>query len=178
MPAARFLRAILPVVFLLSIAVIPVASPADTAGAATRAEAESYAAAIAPKHELLGEAVGLMGRIIVTTARTPFAIDTARFWDAVDRVEEIGAQLGDGRNPGGSPAAPQGEELGALHGLFLRSLASLREASALLEAANFEFSKPTEDAWDDSRRSFLSFAEGLAALKAKHGLAAAAPGGI
>lgn len=145
-------------------------APARAADA-TRAEVDAYVAEISARQDALGENLVILGRIIEITLRNPDAVDTEAFWGGVDRVETFFEEKGDEEALKAMAADLEGDDLRALHQVFLRCLRSFKEADALIKRADYHFSPEANDVWNESRLDFLSFTDDLGALMTKHGIA-------
>jgi hypothetical protein len=163
--AGPLLRA-LPVLLALVLLFPGVAQGAD----ATKKEVDDYATRITERQNALGETLVLLGRVIEITLVNRRVVGTGPFWDAVDKIDAFIEEKAGEDALEEILTGLEGKDIREVHGMFILSIRSLKKADAMVRRADYQFSPQAQEAWDESRLSFLSFTDELKALMAKHGL--------
>lgn len=166
LPSTSPARRALPLLFALVLLFPGLALAAE----ATKEEVGDYVQRITERHDALGEILVLLGRVIEVPLQNPGIVGSERFWSAVDKIDAFIKEKADEEGLEKILAGLRGDDLRKLHETFIRAMRLLKEADEVLEAANYGFSPQAYEVWNEARLAFLSFTDGLKALKAKHGL--------
>ncbi len=128
---------------------------------ASKADIEQYNALIAEKHDLLGRAIILQGRLIESFNMNDEVIDDVKFMDAEGYLEELLERIGTVETIEAMPLPSQASDLQELHRQLADAVHFLRACYDALEDSAFGNISYAETAWFKSRNAFGHFTKEL-----------------
>ena len=168
----RFLSGFRSLLVIIAVVVV--------AGCGSKEEdAAKYAESISDRHEALAEALVLYGNMVTAFRKEPAVIERDDYLVAEETMKGYVKRIGGLRDLEKMPLPGNDEELRSVHDYFMISVSYLYESQALLEESGYDpaSSVMALGMWEQARRNFLTFAEGLNRLEGKPALEeATAPG--
>ena len=127
----------------------------------SKADIEQYNALIGEKHDLLGRAIILQGRLIESFNMNNDVLEDIKFMDAEGYLEELLERIGTTEDIEAMPLPSDDTDLQKLHRQLADSVHFLRECNRSLEDSAFGNISYAEAAWFKSRSAFGNFTKDL-----------------
>ena len=128
---------------------------------ASRAEAQKYENFIREKHELLGRAIILQGRLIESFNVNDNILEDVDFMDAEGYLEDILEKIGPAEDIEAMTLPTANQELHKLHRQLADAVYYLRACNRSLEDSAYTSTGFAEAAWDKARVAFGDFTREL-----------------
>ncbi len=127
----------------------------------SKADIEQYNALIAEKHDLLGRAIILQGRLIESFNMNNDILEDTKFMDAEGYLEDLLERIGTTEAIEAMPLPSDDTDLQKLHRQLADAVHFLRECYRSLEDSAFGRIGYAEAAWFKSRSAFAGFTKDL-----------------
>ncbi len=166
----RFLSAFRPLLVVLALVLV-------TGCGSKEDDAAAYATSMGDRHEALVEAMVLFGNMVTAFHKDARVVDREDYMAAEETMKGYEKRIGSLPELEKISLPGNGEELRRAHDYFMISVSYLYEGQAIMEDSGYEqgVSALALGAWEEARKSFLSFAELLNQLEGKPPLDGAAP---